>query len=185
MTYIAKPVVADSAILNHVARDLLVPTDDPMVINLRRSLKVVTEDGVIHDLTFEQVDGLVNILDLSRETPLITPLQYLVTAYNLEDLVQMGRDGWAVTEYSIQVLHLARTVRLDGVLHKEGSVDKEFTFALGEFDFVQQFSLSRVISAQREELKVVAGTFDMSYTFAYDPQGFTLQPHEEATPNEA
>lgn len=185
MTYIAKPVVADSAVLNHIARDLLIPSDTPNETMLRRSFKVVTEDGVIHDVTFEQIDGLVNILDLNRETPFITPLQYLVTAYNLEDLVQMGRDGWAVTEYNITVMHLARTVRLDGVLHKEGSVDKEFTFALGEFDFIQQFSLGRVISAQREELKVVAGTFDMSYTFSYDPKGFTLQPHEEATPNEA
>lgn len=182
MTYIAKPVVTDSAVLNHIARDLLVPGDKPEEIGLRRYFKVVTEDGVIHDVTFAQMDGLVNILDLSRETPHITPLQYLVTAYGLEDLVEMGRDGWAVTEYNINVLHLARTVRLEGVLHKPGSVDKVFSFALGEFDFIQQFSLSRVIASQREELKVVAGTFDMSYEFTYDPKGFTLSPHAEVTP---
>ena len=181
MTYIAKPVVADSVILNHIARDLLTPSEDPNKTLLRRSFKVITEDGVIHDVTFEQMDGLVNILDLNRETPSITPLQYLVTAYDLEDLVAMGRDGWAVTDYTIQVLHLARTVRLEGVLHKEGSVDKVFTFALAEFDFIQQFSLSRTIAQQREEFKEVAGTFDMSYTYTYGPTGFTLFSHEDTS----
>lgn len=184
MTLITKPVLTDSEVLNHIARDLLIPSENPNETKLRRSFKLLTEDGVVHDITFSQIDGLVNILDLHRETPPITPLQYLVTAYGLEDLVEMGRDGWAVTEYSIQVLHLASTVRLDGVLHKEGSVDKVFNFALAGFDFIQQFSLSRVISSQREELKVVAGTFDMSYTFTYDPEGFTLEPHE-APVNEA
>lgn len=184
MTLITKPVIADSEVLNHIARDLLVPSEKPNEVLLRRSFKLVTEDGVIHDVTFEQMDGLVNILDLSRETPLITPLQYLVTAYGMDDLVTMGKDGWAVTEYSIDVLHQARTVRLEGVLAKEGSVDKEFSFALGGFDFIQQFSLSRVISSQREELKPVAGTFDMSYTFTYGPTGFTIRTHED-TPNEA
>lgn len=185
MTYIAKPVLTDSPVLNHIARDLLIPSDDPNLIQLRRSFKLVTEDGIIHDVTFEQIDGLVNILDLNRATDCpITPLQYLVTAYNLEDLVTMGRDGWAVTEYSIQVMHQARAVRLEGVLHKEASVDKVFTFALGEFDFIQQFSLSRIISDQHEDLKVVAGTFDMSYTFSYGPHGFTINSHGKV-PNEA
>lgn len=184
MTLITKPVVADSEILNDIARDLLIPSDNPNETLLRRSFKVVTEEGVIHDVTFEQMDGLVNILDLKRETPHITPLQYLVTAYGLDDMVTMGLDGWAVTEYSISVLHQARTVRLEGVLRREGSVDKEFTFALGGFDFIQQFSLSRVISGQRPEFKDVAGTFDMSYTFTYSPTGYTLHSHEGAS-NEA
>ena len=181
MTLIAQPVIKDSPVLNHIARDLLIPDEDPNKTLLKRSFKVVTEDGIIHDVTFEQMDGLINILDLSRVVPRVTPMQYLVTAYNIEDLIEMGRDGWAVTDYEVRVHQKAHLVRFEGVLHKEHSADKIFSFQLGGFDFIQQFSLSRVIADQHEKLKPVAGTFDMSYTFRYGPNGISLESHEEST----
>lgn len=183
MTYIPKPIVDDSDVLNHVARDLVVYTDDPAKVLLKRYLKVVTEDGIVHDLTFAQLDGLINILDTARETPPVTPLQYLIQAYGLDDLTELGTQGWAVSEYIVTVMHNAKTVRFEGTLIKEGFVNKEFSFALGGFDFIQQFSLSRTISAQNEQLAEVAGTFDMTYVFSYGPNGITLKTLEiEARP---
>ena len=184
MTFIAGPVIDDNAVLNDVARDCLVKTDDPNKTMLRRGFKVVTEDGVIHELTFNQLDGLINILDLSREVSGITPLQYISQTYNLTDLIELGKTGWVVPEYSITVLQSTKTVRFEGKLTMEGMVEKIFTFALGDFDFIQQFSLSRVIANQSEKLAEVAGTFDMSYTYTVSPNGITLKsleiPSDEA-----
>lgn len=183
MTFIAKPVIEDSHVLNHIARDLLVPTDDPNVTNLRRGFKILTEDGVVHDVTFSQLDGLINILDLHRPVADITPLQYLIQAYDIKDLVLMGQDGWAVSEYSIEVLHVPKTVRFDGTLIRGDEPEKVFAFALGEFDFIQQFSLSRVIAAQNEQLESVAGTFDFSYSYHWGPTGTRVKPLDvKATP---
>lgn len=176
MTLIAKPVINDSPVLNHIARDLLVDANDPANTKLKRYFKVLTEDGVVHDISFGQLDGLINILDLSRETPKITPLQYLIQAYDISDLTEMGTNNWLVSEYTITVLHSAKTVRFEGILKKAEHVDKEFSFALAEFDFIQQFSLSRVIASQNEQLKSIAGTFDYSYTFSFGPNGIRVKP---------
>lgn len=174
MTFIAKPIIQDNHILNDVARDCLVPTDNPNQVMLRRGFKLVTEDGVIHELTFSQLDGLINILDLSRDVSGITPLQYLTQTYDIQDLIEMGESGWVVPEYTIVVMHANKTVRFEGKLTKASHVDKLFTFALGDFDFIQQFSLSRCIANQDERLAEVASTFDMSYTYQTTPQGITL-----------
>lgn len=174
MTFIAKPIIQDNHILNDVARDCLVITDDPNKVMLRRGFKVLTEDGVIHELTFSQLDGLINILDLSRDISGITPLQYLTATYDIQDLMDLGKDGWVVPSYTIIVMHSNRTVRFEGTLTKPSHVDKMFTFALGDFDFIQQFSLSRTIAAQDERLKDVASTFDMSYTYKVTPEGLSL-----------
>lgn len=179
MTYIAKPLVKDSLILNDIGRDLLINTDEPNKTLLRRSFKLLTEDGVVHEVSFEQMDGLINILDLGRETPIITPLQYLVTAYGLSDLTSMGEAGWAVSEYIVTVMHNSESVRFEGRLTLPGNVDKVFTYALGGFGFIQQFSLSRVISSQHEKLAEVAGTFDMTYTFSFGPDGIKLNTHSD------
>lgn len=180
MTLIAKPAIDDNNVLNEIARDCLVTTDDPNTTMLRRGFKLLTEDGVVHELSFAQLDGLINILDLSRDVAGITPLQYVITTYDIQDLLDMGSAGWLVPEYSITVMHNIKTVRFDGRLTQVGHVDKEFSFALGDFDFIQQFSLSRVISTQAEQLKVAAGTFDMSYVYTFGPEGITLKTLEIA-----
>lgn len=179
MTFIAKPVIEDSHVLNHIARDLLVPTEDKDKTMLRRAFKLVTEDGVVHEVSFNQIDGLVNILDLHREVADITPIQYLTQAYDIKDLTAMGEQGWAVSEYTLEVLHGPKTVRFDGTLVRNPEDgEKVFSFALGEFDFIQQFSLSRIIAAQAERLSPVAGTFDYSYTFHWGPKGIVIKPLE-------
>lgn len=180
MTFIAKPIVKDNHILNDVARDCLVKTEDPNKTMLRRGFKVLTEDGVIHELTFAQMDGLINILDLTRDVSGITPLQYITQTYDIQDLIEMGINGWVVPEYTIVVMHATKTVRFEGKLTKASHVDKLFTFALGDFDFIQQFSLSRCIASQAEELASVASTFDMSYTLQVNPQGISLSSLEVA-----
>lgn len=179
MTYIAAPVTQDSEVLNDIARDLIVKTDDPNKTMLRHALKVVTSDGVVHEVGFGQLDGLMNILDKTREFETsVTPLQYLIQLYKLDDLVEMGVAEWLVSEYSITVMHANKTVRFEGTLTKSGHSDKEFTFALGGFDFIQQFALSRVISLMNPQLKDVAGTYDYSYTYTYGPKGMTLKSLE-------
>jgi hypothetical protein len=184
MTYIAKPIIVDNHILNDVARDCLIKTEDPNKTMLRRGFKLLTEDGIVHELTFAQLDGLINILDLSRDVSGITPLQYLCQTYDLKDLIEMGEAGWVVPEYSIVVLHNAKTVRFEGLLSKGGHTDKLFSFALGDFDFIQQFSLSRVIANQHEQLDAVKGTFDMSYEYSWGVDGMRLKALE-ITSNEA
>lgn len=181
MTYIAKSAIPDIEVLNHVSRDLLVSTEDPNRTMMRRYFRVVTEDGVVHDLTFQQLDGLINILDLHREMSTITPLQYLVNSYDLKDMIELGKDGWGVESYTIVVMHNAKAVRFEGTLIKESFTDKIFSFALGDFDFVQQFTLSRIISQQAEALAPTAGTFDFSYSFEYSPKGLSFKALEEGS----
>ena len=178
MTYIAKPIIVDNHILNDVARDCLIKTEDPNKTMLRRGFKVLTEDGVVHELTFAQMDGLINILDLSRDVSGITPLQYLCQTYALQDLVEMGEAGWVVPEYTITVMHVSKTVRFEGLLSKGGHADKLFSFALGDFDFIQQFSLSRVIANQHETLDPVKGTFDLSYEYSWGADGMRMKALE-------
>lgn len=172
MTYIAKPAVPDTEVLNHIARDLLIKENDEY--KLQRHLKVVTSEGLVHEISFAQADGLLNILDSTRDTPPCTPLQYLIAHYGLQDLTDLGMEGWIVPEYTVIVMHSNKTVRFEGKLSRVGSVDKEFTFALGGFDFVQQLSLARCIASMGKEFKDVIGTFDCTYKFSTGPEGVTV-----------
>lgn len=172
MTFISKPVIDDSEVLNHIARDLLLTNGE--ISKLQRRFKVLTGDGIVHEVSFSQMDGLLNILDSTRDIPQITPLQYLVQHYNLQDLVEMGKAGWNSPSYHITVLADIKKVRLDGILAKENYLDKEFTFALGEFDFIQQISLARCIATLDEQLKPVIGTFDVNYKFTFGPEGLKV-----------
>lgn len=172
MTYIAKPVIDDSDVLNHIARDLVITKGE--TIKLHRRFKLVTEDGIIHEVSFTQLDGLLNILDSTRDTPPVTPLQYLVQHYGLQDLVDLGKDDWIVPTYDIAVLADTKTVRLEGLLTRVGYVEKEFFFALGEFDFIQQLSLARCIAGLNDEFKPLIGTFDVSYMFTTGPDGMQV-----------
>lgn len=174
MTYISKPAIDDPEVLNHIARDLLVEVNGEH--KLKRRLRVITEEGIIHEISFAQADGLLNILDSTRETPPCTPLQYLVQAYDLKDLVTLGQDGWLVPEYSVILMHSTKTVRFEGRLSRVGSVDKEFTFALGGFDFVQQLSLARCVASMGKEFKDFIGTFDVDYRFKTGPDGISVSP---------
>lgn len=172
MTYIAKPVTTDSEVLNHIGRSLVVQEGEEF--KLKRYFKVLTDDGVAHEVTFSQMDGLINILDTSRSVPPVTPVQYLVVQYDLKDLVALGEQGWVVPEYMIILMAETKTVRLEGLLRKGGHVDKEFTFALGGFDFLQQLSLARCIAALNKDLETVIGTFDLSYRFQTGPEGTVI-----------
>lgn len=174
MTLITKPNIDDNAILNDVARDCIVTTDDPTKVMLRKAFKLVTEDGIIHELSFSQLDGLINILDQSRNLSTITPLQYLCSTYDIVDLIELGKSGWIVPEYTATVKHAVKQVEFTGKLTKPSHMDKEFSFVLGDFDFVQQFSFSRVISNQHENLAEVSGTFDLTYRFTFGPAGMAL-----------
>lgn len=165
MTYITKPTIEDSQILNEVARDLLIV--DAGVTKLIKRFKVLTEDGVVHELSFNQLDGLINILDPNRSTAKITPLQYLVNHYGINDLIELGRQEWYVASYSIAVLADPKTVRFDGVMSKAGEVNKIFSFALGGFDFIQQLSLAKCIAAQHDDFSVIIGTYDVSYLYHF------------------
>lgn len=169
MTYIAKPAIDDSEILNHIARDLVIVQDgEPM---LKRGMKIATSNGVVHEVSFAQLDGLLNILDTTRKVDTVTPLQYLVQHYDLKDMVTLGKDGWTVPTYTIMVMADTKTVRLEGTLTRPGSIDKVFTFALGGFDFIQQLSLARVIAGVNDAFEQLIGTFDASYTFKTGPEG--------------
>lgn len=170
MTYIAKPNIDDNEVLNHIARDMLTTNPEGQTM-LKRRVRVATENGVIHELSFAQMDGLLNILDTTREIPVVSPLQYIIQTYNLEDLVHLGKDGWMVPEYTVMVMGEARTVRFEGKLTRQGSMDKEFTFALGGFDFIQQLSLARCIANVDPRFEQVTGTFDVNYTFTTGPEG--------------
>lgn len=175
MTYIATPVIQDSEVLNSIARDLLFKEDEQ--IKLKRYFKVVTEDGVIHEITFNQLDGIINILDSTREVPPITPLQYLVAQYDLKDLVELGEQEWVVPRYRIVLMSDTKTIRLEGLLTKFGHTDKEFTFALGGFDFLQQLSLARCIALLDTKFADMVGTFDVSYLFEFSPEGISISSH--------
>ncbi|ABY62837.1 hypothetical protein ST201phi2-1p002 [Pseudomonas phage 201phi2-1] len=173
MTLIAKPAVPDTEVLNHIGRDLLLKDEDGS-FKLQRHLKILTEEGLVHQVSFAQVDGLLNILDSTRETPPCSPLQYLITHYDLKDLVELGKDGWLVPEYQVVVMHSSKTVRFEGKLTRVGSIDKEFTFALGGFDFIQQLSLARCIASLGKEFEQVIGTFDCTYVFKTGPDGISV-----------
>jgi hypothetical protein len=172
MTYIAKPNIDDNEVLNHIARDMLTTNQEGQTM-LKRRVRVATENGVIHELSFSQMDGLLNILDTTREIPVVSPLQYIIQTYNLEDLVHLGKDGWIVPEYTVMVIATNPTpmVRFEGKLIRHGSMDKEFAFALGGFDFIQQLSLARCIAKVDERFEQVTGTFDVDYTFTTGPEG--------------
>ncbi len=172
MTHLAKPIVPDTEVLNHIARDLLVKEGDDF--KLKRSLKVVTSEGMVHDITFAQADGLLNILDSERDTPPCTPLQYLISHYGINELVELGKDEWVVPEYTVTVMHTTKTVRFEGKLTRTGYVDKEFTFALGKFDFIQQLSLARCIASMGKEFEQIVGTFDCTYKFSMGPKGLSI-----------
>lgn len=174
MTYIPKPNIDDPEVLNHIARDMLVELNGEF--KLKRRLRVITEDGIIHEISFAQADGLLNIVDSSRETPPCSPLQYLVQAYDLKDLVALGKEGWVVPEYTVIVMQSTKTVRFEGLLSRPGAVDKEFTFALGGFDFIQQLSLARCIASMGKEFKDFIGTFDVDYCFKTGPDGISVSP---------
>lgn len=185
MTYIAEPAITDNHVLNHIARDLIRVGDEPGKTFLRKALRIATEDGVLHELSFNQLDGLLNILDQNRTVIEITPLQYLVQLYNLEEMIELGRTGWEVTEYDIILIQASKTIRFEGKLNSPGFNEKIFKFALGGFDFVQQFSLSRIIAAQNEKLSMVAGTYDMDYRYSYGPEGIKFNSFMEEVPDEA
>jgi len=172
MTLIAKPAVPDTEVLNHIGRDLLVKDADGF--KLQRHLKILTGEGLVHEVSFAQVDGLLNILDSTRETPPCSPLQYLIAHYDIKDLVELGKEDWLVPEYKVVVLHNAKTVRFEGKLSRVGSVDKEFAFALGGFDFIQQLSLARCIASLGKEFEQIIGTFDCSYVFKTGPDGISV-----------
>lgn len=172
MTFIPKPAVPDTEVLNHIGRDLIVKEDDQF--KLQRSLKVLTSEGMVHDITFSQADGLLNILDTTRETPPCSPLQYLIAHYDITDLVEHGKDEWVVPEYTVVVMHNNKTVRFEGLLTRVGYVDKEFTFALGGFDFIQQLSLARCIASLSKDLEPIIGTFDCTYKFSFGPKGINV-----------
>lgn len=172
MTFIAKPAVPDTEVLNHIARDLLIEEDG--TFKLKRQLNVLTSEGMVHELSFAQADGLLNILDSTRDTPPCTPLQYLIAHYGLQDLIDLGMDDWIVPEYTVVVMHTTKTVRFEGRLTRVGYVDKEFTFALGGFDFIQQLSLARCIASMGKEFKDIIGTFDCTYKFTTNPEGVSV-----------
>lgn len=169
MTYIAKPAIDDSEILNHIARDLVLVKDGETM--LKRGMKIATSNGVVHEISFAQLDGLLNILDTTREIETVTPLQYLIQHYALDDMIAIGKEGWLVPEYVIVLMAENKTVRLEGILSRTGSVNKEFSYALGGFDFIQQLSLARVIAGTNEAFKQLIGTFDASYTYRTGPEG--------------
>lgn len=172
MTFIAKPKIDDPEVLNHIARDLLVEKDGDF--KLKRSLKVITSEGVVHEISFAQADGLLNILDSTRETPPCTPLQYLINLYDLKDMVAHGMDDWLVPEYTVVLMAETKTVRFEGRLSRMGYQDKEFSYALGGFDFIQQLSLARCIASMGEQFKPLIGTFDCSYRFHTGPDGLSV-----------
>lgn len=172
MTFIAKPAIDDSEVLNHIARDLVIEKDGN--VQLKRSLRIATGSGVTHEISFAQADGLLNILDSTREVPPCTPLQYLIDQYNLSDLVEMGKEDWLVPEYRIVVMGNDKVVRFEGKLTRYGYEPKEFTYALGGFDFIQQFSLARCISMIGKEFEPVYGTFDCNYAFISSPDGLSV-----------
>lgn len=172
MTFIAKPVVPDTEVLNHIGRDLLIKEGDEF--KLQRRIKIVTSEGLVHDISFAQADGLLNILDSTRETPPCSPLQYLIAHYGLTDLVELGKEEWVIPEYTIVLMHNTKTVRFEGKLSRASYVDKEFTYALGGFDFIQQLSLARCIASLNKDFEPVIGTFDVTYKFSYGPEGINI-----------
>lgn len=189
MTLIATPPGIDNAKLSLVARSLILNADDPENTKLLKlfNIKVTGADGfpVEVPMSFEELDGLMNILDLGRLIPVkIEPVQWAVLTYGLKDLEELLRGEWRVTEYSIDLDAEKRVASFVGTVnhihcivgHPEynalvARAPKVFEYELGDFDIVQQMALSRVIAAREPKFDPVAGTFDVSYVFSVSPKG--------------
>lgn len=189
MTYVSTPPKIDNAKLTAVARNLLINADDPTNTKLFKAFNILTEDGAVHQLSFNELEGLINIMDLQRPIDAkIDPTGWLIMTYSLDDLESLLAEGWRVTEYVLTLDAAKRTMSFTGTINHihcivgHPSYDplvkrapKVFEYLLGDFELLQQTALTRVMAGIDPSFGQVAGTFDVSYTFTWGRDGIKFE----------
>lgn len=180
----------DNEKLTKLARSLLRQGTDPDDLKLLKAMQVVLPDevgdpGVPATFSFDELEGLINILDTSRPLKAkMDPSQWVVLTYQLEDLERYLEFDWRITSYQLHVNARTKTLKFSGTIahvfaipghprYGEGTPQppKEFEFSMDDFEMIQQIALSRVIAATDYKFDPVAGTFDVSYLYKFSSQG--------------
>jgi len=188
----------DNAKLTLVARSLIKNADDLDNTQLIKAFTVVV-DGTppkVVTLSFDELEGMMNILDLGRPIKArLEPSQWTILTYQLDDLDKLLGEGYRITEYILALNAKTNVLSFSGVIKhittipEHGDYDpestltpKEFEFALGDFEVIQQIAISRVMAGWDTNFEPVAGTFDVSWTYSFSPNGVTFTtegPDEE------
>lgn len=185
MTDIATVPGIDNEKLTRVARSLI--KDDNGTLKMIKAFQVVVDDEPVM-LSFDELEGLINILDTYRPLKArLEPSQWVILTYQLNDLEQFLKEDWRIVKYSLHVNARTKTLKFSGSIQHIWSIQehpefgkgplrgaKEFEFTLGDFEIIQQMALSRVIALRGPEYEPVAGTIDVSYLYKFGPEGISF-----------
>lgn len=198
MSFIKTVPGIDNAKLTLVARSLIKNSDDPDNTQLVKAFTLVVDGTPPHvvTLSFDELEGMMNIMDLGRPIKArLEPSQWVIMTYQLNDLDKLLGEGYRVTEYVLELNAKTSVLSFTGTInHINCIVDhpeydesvsitpKVFEFVLGDFEVIQQIAISRVMAGWDTNFEPVAGTFDVSWTYSFSPSGVTFTtegPDEE------
>lgn len=181
----------DNAKLTKLARSLILNADDPDNTKMLKALTVVV-DGTPPEaitLSFDEVEGLINIMDLYRPIKARLDItQWVMMTYQLNDLIDLLETGYLITEYILELDAQTKVVTFEGIIteakcipeHPEYnpsvvSSPKLFSFTLGDFDIIQQIAVTRLMAQKDPKFEPVAGTFDISWTYVFKDSTVTFE----------
>lgn len=190
MTTIKTVPGIDNTKLTQVARSLIINADDPDNTKLLKAFSVII-DGVAATpvtLSFDEIEGLINIMDLQRPLKAkLDPSQWVIMTYQLNDLDALLVDGYRVTAYDMVLNADSKELLFSGVInHKSCIVEhpeydasvtlpaKHFEFKLEDFDVIQQIAISRVMASRDSKFEPIAGTFDLNWSYSFSAKGVTF-----------
>lgn len=190
MTTIKTVPGIDNTKLTQVARSLILNADDPDNTKLLKAFSVIV-DGVSATpvtLSFDEIEGLINIMDLQRPLKAkLDPSQWVIMTYQLNDLDGLLVDGYRVTAYDLVFNADTKELLFSGVInHKNCIIEhpeydasvvlpaKHFEFKLEDFDIIQQIAISRVMASRDSKFEPIAGTFDLSWSYSFSAKGVTF-----------
>lgn len=194
MTNIASVPGIDNAKLNKLARSLLVNLNDPENVQLVKAVTVLV-DGDPQPITvsFDELEGLINIIDTSRPIHVrIDPSQWVIMTYKLEDMTELQEKGYRVVDYVLDLDSVNRILKFNGTMYHTSTIETHpdydpsveisalaFDFVMLDFDMIQQIAITRTMASCDKNFEKVAGTFDVCWIYNASPNGIHFTTKDE------
>lgn len=157
-------------------------TDGTSETMMAHELSILDNEGQAHTMHFNQVVNLIETLTGKHPSLQMAPQLFLISQYMLTDLEDVGKKGFVITEYFIDVHPSGNRATFRGTLLHKSVVEqhpdfdpestigsKEFEFSLNHFSILQQIAISHCIANLHDECDGFRGTFDTEYTFHWTP----------------